>query len=451
LNLSRTTRVIITATNRLVSTTSTNEKPLHLATLEKEENGLISRINKNPFGPIGYDINKDIMGIEMNTNKNLSEVSQTYPYYQVKEISNSVLNKNTGLNEIKVGLQVDYEVPETPKLPMADPRDSHLPEFQSAETKFWKNSLIEKVEKMKKTRYMFIEGSELRPILKHVFGAKEEDFEELEHVCDNMNHDPHLPFRKSSTYRLLFDMKLGVARRGTRVPFVLGAEDGFKRDDTGVHRFFGEVQDWVLQNSAFQALQRFKAFVIYGTMDSVQPRNGCDPNRNWNQVGFFLRVMSTPNIVGDPTSEGVHQDGVEYSMSTLFKSQNMDWDRGSAVSSLVNLDQEFGTAYDELNFKNIVDAAQHRNFLDTLIFVDNELSHVVTPLKVLNEKAAAHRDMSVIFTRRLASKNGNFSATLFDTETSHNQLPCSFSVKSKHLAECYPDEHIQVCGEHEVH
>ena len=63
---------------------------------------------------------------------------------------------------------------------------------------------------MLKNRFAFFEAAEMREILKHVFGASEKDLLELEDVCDNMNQDPHLPFRKSSMYRLGLDLKLGT-------------------------------------------------------------------------------------------------------------------------------------------------------------------------------------------------------------------------------------------------
>merc|ERR1712083_668889 len=69
------------------------------------------------------------------------------------------------------------------------------------------------------------------------------------------NHDPTLLFRKTQHYRLELDFNRGVARRLTRAPFIIGEDDGFLRSDKDKHRFFGEVQDWVLQNKAFQALK----------------------------------------------------------------------------------------------------------------------------------------------------------------------------------------------------
>ena len=141
--------------------------------------------------------------------------------------------------------------------------------------------------------------------------------------------------------------------------------------DAGLHRFFGEVQDWVMQNSAFKALMRFKYFIMTGT--STNPRPGCDRERHWNMAGFFLRTITTSDRVGEPAAEGIHQDGVEFTMTTLFNSQKMRKD--SAVSTLHSLEQQIGVKREEADPKSIIESVQHLNFLDTLLFVDNELSH----------------------------------------------------------------------------
>ena len=60
-------------------------------------------------------------------------------------------------------------------------------------------------------------------------------------------------------------------------------------EKTGRHRFFGEVQDWVMQNSALQALVRLKASFIYGNLN-IPPREGLDAKRNFNQMAHFMRI-----------------------------------------------------------------------------------------------------------------------------------------------------------------
>ena len=60
-------------------------------------------------------------------------------------------------------------------------------------------------------------------------------------------------------------------------------------EKTGRHRFFGEVQDWVMQNSALQALVRLKSSFIYENLD-IPARKGLDAKRNFNQMSHFMRI-----------------------------------------------------------------------------------------------------------------------------------------------------------------
>ena len=84
-----------------------------------------------------------------------------------------------------------------------------------------------------------------------------------------------------------------------------------------------------------------------------------------------LFLVSTPKVLGEPTNEGVHQDGAEFTMTVFLKSQNVDFDGGAGLVSLVNLNEAFGTKYDQVDPKNIIKTVQPRNYLDTLIFVDS--------------------------------------------------------------------------------
>ena len=60
-------------------------------------------------------------------------------------------------------------------------------------------------------------------------------------------------------------------------------------EKTGRHRFFGEVQEWVMQNSALQALVQLKASFIYENLD-IPAREGLDQDRNFNQMSHFMRI-----------------------------------------------------------------------------------------------------------------------------------------------------------------
>ena len=152
----------------------------------------------------------------------------------------------------------------------------------------------------------------------------------------------------------------------------------------------------------------------------------------WSICYSFL--VTTPKILGDPTSEGVHQDGGDFTMTVLLKSQNVNFDGGAGLVSIVNLNESFGTQYDQMNPENVITNLQPRNYLDTLIFVDTAVSHVVTPVTALDKSKPAHRDIFATTTRHMAKSDDiNASYALLDKETPHETLPCAFALKSKHL------------------
>jgi len=385
-----------------------------------------------------YNIENELASIDKNVAAKFAEVPQSYLKWDEDfvETGEKKYNLKTGKMETPVYRKVDYTTPMVPELPSPDPRDCHL--SPTPETKQWVKFLLDKKEAMRRQKYVWLDGSETRAILKHVFRAREDDLDAFEHASDNMNHDPYLAFKKRNMYRLAMDLEQGTARRLTRVPYVLSEDDGLVNETSNMHRFFGETQDWVMHNTAFQGLTALKAFLIYGTMDLISPRPGNDPTRNYNCTGNFHRIITTPNIIGTSTPEGVHQDGAEYTMTTFLKSHNVDFDGGSAVVSLLNLNSQLGVDWDQFDPKTVIAETQHRNFLDTLIFADSEMNHVATPMRLLDESKPAHRDIVVVTSRRMAIKGGSYPTAPFEEhEISHQTLPCTFGIKSKYLAKHY--------------
>ena len=74
---------------------------------------------------------------------------------------------------------------------------------------------------------------------------------------------------------------------------------------------------------------------------------------------------------------------------------------------------------------------QHQNYLDTFIFVDTAISHVVTPVYPKDKTKPAHRDIFLSITRRMAKIGGSASTALIDKEDPHPTLPLAFALKSK--------------------
>ena len=98
----------------------------------------------------------------------------------------------------------------------------------------------------------------------------------------------------------------------------------------------------------------------------------------------------------------------------------------AAVSTLYNTNQKLCVRREEANPEHIITKFQHTQVYDVLIFVDNEMSHSVTPLYPNNPELPANRDMLVSFTRRMAYPNGGFSAAKYDSEEIHLENPFTY-------------------------
>ena len=95
-----------------------------------------------------YSVEKEMWAID---EQNLtSEVSQEYEEFK-EIISNTlVVNKETGKKEMKTTRRTEYIMPKTPPSPVSDPRDTHMDEFKSPETKTWAAYLENQREEFKK-------------------------------------------------------------------------------------------------------------------------------------------------------------------------------------------------------------------------------------------------------------------------------------------------------------
>lgn len=266
-------------------------------------------------------------------------------------------------------------------------------------------------------RHTFIPGERMAQILPS-FGATYEDIALLHALGDGLLGDPTLPFRKSRNGRFCMDFENERIFRLEFQPFVLTSDEDFVRHDSGVVRHFRGIQDGLQTNSAFQALMRFQAFIIHG--GQVEQRPNLDYNsKKLVSTVFHLRTITTPKLLGEPAAEGVHSDGVDHTMTTLLGATNMRGD--SAVSDLHSMEQNNGLPWHRADPNHLVGSFQHRHPLDTLLIIDHELKHTVSPVHPDQPGAPATRDMLIFFTRHPAAK-GHPSHT-YDSLNPHPEIP----------------------------
>ena len=68
-------------------------------------------------------------------------------------------NKTTAMiDEESLETKFEFIQPNLPTLPMLDPRDDHLPEFQNGHVTYWKKVLHNKLVFMRENKYLFIQG-----------------------------------------------------------------------------------------------------------------------------------------------------------------------------------------------------------------------------------------------------------------------------------------------------
>jgi hypothetical protein len=268
-----------------------------------------------------------------------------------------------------------------------------------------------------RTRSVFIAGTEMVAILR-VLGATPPDLAELQSAGDNLESDPTLPFRKTRNGRFCFDFDRESIYRLEPQPFTLTAGEDFVRHDSGRLRRFDEVNNDVQSNTAVQALLRFKALVFRGV--AVTPRRRLDYKASeYVCTLFHIRTITDSRLVGEPALEGVHTDGVDHTMTTLLGSENMSME--SAVTFIHDMREETAKRWDETNPQLVLGRYRHESFLDTLLILDNERKHSLSPVKAHNPDKIATRDMLILFTRKPALWGHPSHA--YDSRRPHNLLP----------------------------
>ncbi|KAF7592957.1 hypothetical protein BBP40_012193 [Aspergillus hancockii] len=290
-------------------------------------------------------------------------------------------------------------------------------EHMSIETRAVIADLIRLREEFIKYRLIFVKGDRMIPILK-VLGATDEDLEKMKHVSNGLRDDPTLPFRKSKNGRFCFDFEHSKLRRLEFQPFALSVEDDFVRHDSGQIRKFREVDEDLQGNTTLHALFVFKALVFHGVSFKQRPKLDYG-TENFICTLFNLRTVTNKDLVGEPALEGVHSDGVDFTMTTYLGSENMTQD--SAETFVHDIREQNALRWNQTNPEYSFGSHQHRDYLDTLLFVDHERKHSLSPVHAVDPEHPATRDMLIFFTRKPVVE-GHISHP-YDSLKSHQSLP----------------------------
>ncbi|MGS0742681.1 2OG-Fe dioxygenase family protein [Glaciimonas sp. GG7] len=271
-------------------------------------------------------------------------------------------------------------------------------------------------------RSVFIAGDQMIRLLR-ALGAADNDLVTLQQVSNNLPKDPTLPFRESRNGRFCFDPDNSRIFRSEFQPFILSAEEDFVRYDSGQVRRFEEIGNDLQLNTVFQALLIFQ-FLIFKDMEITHRSKLNYETSRWVCTLFNLRTITTPDLVGEPALEGVHSDGVDHTMTTFLGSENIT--DNSAITFLHDVREKNATKWNKTSPEFLLGQSQHRHFLDTLLIVDHEKKHSLSPVSAIDTNRSALRDMLIFFTRKPVVA-GHVSHP-YDSLNPHVELPMSVDL-----------------------
>ena len=138
----------------------------------------------------------------------------------------------------------------------------------------------------------------------------------------------------------------------------------------GVARWFDPVQDAVATGPAFQSILR----TCHALFDGLTPAPA------WHVEAHQFRITAQPGQAGQPTPEGMHQDGVDWVLVLMVGRVNI----ASGETSIHGLDRR---PLGHFTLAGPMDAA---------LVDDHRVFHGVTPVQPLDPALPAHRDVLVL-------------------------------------------------------
>ena len=146
----------------------------------------------------------------------------------------------------------------------------------------------------------------------------------------------------------------------------------------GIERWFEPVTDAVAQHPALTAiLQICQALFARMTPAAVRPEA-------WHVELHQFRIEARPGEAGQPTPEGMHRDGVDWVLVLMVRRENV----ASGETTIYDLQ------------KRPLGSFTLTEPLDSAVVDDSRVYHGVTPVKPLDPRFPAYRDVLVVTFRR---------------------------------------------------
>ncbi len=142
----------------------------------------------------------------------------------------------------------------------------------------------------------------------------------------------------------------------------------------GIARWFDPVAPEVANGPAFQAILH----LCTGLFDGLTPAPG------WHVEAHQFRIEARSGQAGQPTPEGMHQDGVDWVLVLMVGRRNI----ASGTTTIHGLD------------RGLLGSFTLEAPMDAALLDDHRVFHGVTPVQPLDPSQPAHRDVLVLTFRR---------------------------------------------------
>ena len=142
----------------------------------------------------------------------------------------------------------------------------------------------------------------------------------------------------------------------------------------GIARWFEPVLETTAKTDSFQAI-----LLVCNSLFSA-----LTPVPSWHVEVHQFRIEAQPGQAGQPTPEGMHQDGVDWVLVLMVGRVNI----AEGTTSIHGMDRALLSSF------------TLRDPLDSALVDDHRVFHGVTPVQPLDPQQPAHRDVLVVTFRR---------------------------------------------------
>ena len=226
-------------------------------------------------------------------------------------------------------------------------------------------------EALRGTGFAFVHAPDMRAVLQ---ASGLQDWDGFARTWDDLGMDTYMA--DGGRYRKRRHAAFAVSGAGAvRKPAQPHYQSrDFNALNGGIASWFDPVTDAAAGSSAFQAILR----TCHTLFDGLTPAPA------WHVEAHQFRIEARPGQVGQPTPEGMHQDGVDWVLVLMIGRVNI----ASGTTSIHGLDR---TLLGSFTLEAPMDAA---------LVDDHRVFHGVTPVQPLDPAQPAHRDVLVLTFRR---------------------------------------------------